>query len=531
MKKKSEIAFEAWKAATAAAKVKSEELTAKGADATQAEADALNALLDDAAAKKTAYKNLQRLEADQEELDTLEAAQGRKARNNTDAPAIITEGNLGAKGLRFSSIWKAAKAANGQDNPDVFQRVCPYEYDISERLKSAGYQPAFGGSIMMPLDASLLVEPVDAKGQKLADFDNLRREIKQALSIDFDRGEFMHHVKRAMGEEQFKAAFGRKADMSTFDDTFGGTLIPAAATGGIIDLFRAASVLMLAGAQELALPPQGAIEFPRFTSDMTFSYSDPDRTTSAGRTTPGTGSVRLTAKQLEGYIGIPNSLLRYSSPSAEMAIRAMMAAKAAQVSDQAGLEGVGSSLAPKGLTQYGFSAAETPTTGKITLHVAATVGANGDTFEPQDVQDMLALYYEGKDPSKPTAWIARPMLLSKITGRRADAVSANDKKGPFVFDLTRSIRDAAPDGLNGIKMLPTVQLTNNRTKGSGTTLHQIILGNFAQMIHGLSGVMEIRASEHALFFEDKTALQGILRDDYGIAHEESFVITDTLLQA
>jgi HK97 family phage major capsid protein len=533
MKKQIEIAFDAWKAATNAAKAKSDELTGKSADATQAEADALNALIDDAAAKKTAYKNLERLEAMQDDLETEDAPQGRKTKNNGGAPAIVGENSLGSRGLRVGNIFKAARRAGGQNSPDVFKREAPYEYDLSQRLKQAGYTPAFAGSFMFPLDPNLIVEPIDEEtGEKKADFSDLRREIKQALALDFDGGEFSRHLRSGFGEQGLKAAFGNyKADMSVADDAYGGSLISSPATGGIIDLFRAASVMAQAGATEIALPPQGSIEFPRFTSDVTFTYSDPDRTSGSSRNAPGTGSVRLTAKQLEGFVGIPNSLLRYSSPSAEMAIRAMLGAKAAQVSDQAGLEGVGSTLAPKGLINYDKSTAETPTAGKITLHVAGTTGTDGNTLTPDDIADIMALYWEGKDPAKPTAWILRPMLFSKIRNRRADAVSANDKKGPYLFDMTRSVRDGVPDTLGGVKALQTVQLTNNRVKGSGSNLHALLFGNFAQSIHGINGVMEIRVSEHALFFEDKTALQGIFRDDWGCAHEESFVLTDTLLQA
>jgi HK97 family phage major capsid protein len=533
MKKKSEIAFEAWKSATNAAKTKSEELTAKGAEATQAEADALNALIDDAAAKKAAYKNLQRLEAMQDDLDADEAGTGRKAKNNGGAPAIVGENSLGSRGLRLSNIFKAVQQSGGAIRHDVFKRVAPYEHDLSQRLKAAGYQPAHSGSFMFPLDADLIVEPVDEEtGQKTSDYSELRREIKQALALNIDGGEFSSHMRTGFGEQGLKATFGNyKADMNFGDDAWGGSMVPGAAMGGVIDLFRAASVMSQAGATEIALPPQGSIEYPRFTSDLTFNYANPDRTTDSTREGPGTGVVRLSGKQLEGFVGIPNSLLRYSSPSAEMAIRAMMAAKAAQVSDQFGLEGVGTTLAPKGLINYDKSTAEIATTGRITLHVAATVGTNGNTLEPEDIADIMALYWEGKDPAKPTAWILRPMLFGRIRNRRADAVSANDKKGPFLFDVTRSVRDGIPDQIGGVKALQTVQATNNRIKGTGTNLHYLLFGNFAQSIHGMSGVMEIRVSEHALFFQDKTALQGIFRDDWGCAHEESFVFTDTLLQA
>ena len=186
---------------------------------------------------------------------------------------------------------------------------------------------------------------------------------------------------------------------------------------------------MQAGATEIALPPTGNISYPRLTSDPSFSYTDPDAQTDMNTSNIGTGVVRLMAKQLRGAVTIPNDLLRYSSPSVELVVRNALARKGALAEDNAFLENPGSSIAPKGLLSYPQSTAETPTPGRLTLHVASTTGTNGDTFAPEDVALIQALYEESNDDDPATAWLMRPLFWSRIRNKRADAVTAGQTPG------------------------------------------------------------------------------------------------------
>ena len=415
-------------------------------------------------------------------------------------------------------------------NPAVIRKFAAAEMDMSDRLKVAGYQTEYLGSALFPLDPDLLVEPIDDHGEKLADFSALRKEISERLDIKADPGEFAWTLKQFPALANTLFGMQRK-DMQVSDDTLGGVLIPYTQANRIIDLLRARAVLMRAGAQEVALPPSGNIAYPRLTADPTFTYADPDGTTDGATSNAGTGVVRLLAKSLRGYVTIPNDLLRYSSPSVEMVVRNALAAKAALAEDNAFLEGSGSSLAPKGIITYTQSTAETPTTGRLTLHVASTAATNGDTFTPEDVALIQALFEEGNDPDDATGWIMRPTFFSRIRNKRADAVTAADGKGPFVFDITRSLADGPVDSLGNVPVFRSTQCSNNRTKGSGTTLRYVLYGNFRRLIIGRVGVIELALSEHVKFLQDKTIIRAVLRNDCGLEHEESFVFTDTLLDA
>ena len=149
--------------------------------------------------------------------------------------------------------------------------------------------------------------------------------------------------------------------------------------------------------------------------------------TAITESTPTTGNLDLQAKKLGVLVKLNNELLRFASPSAEGLVRYDMARAAALKADLAMLEGTGGTQI-KGLTTY----------SGIGSHTASTTGANGDTFQPADVAAMEAKLPDAVDA--PTAWVMRKVMFAALMNRRADAVSANDAKGGFLF------RNAADDG-------------------------------------------------------------------------------------
>lgn len=394
------------------------------------------------------------------------------------------------------------------------------EHDISERLSKSGYGATTIGGILFPIAPELM--PDDIK--------ELREEVSKRMALStIDPGELAYLCKRFPAVAKL---YNVQKDLAMGNDTLGGYLVPSTQSDRIIDLFRNKSIFMRAGATEIPLPPGGNTTWPKLATDPTFAWGSPDRTADITTSNMTFDVLRLRAKEAAGAIAIPNTLIRYSSPAVEMIARTALAEAGAVAEDLAFLEGAGSDVEPKGLTNYGFSTAETPTRGKVTLHVANTTGANGDTFDPEDVATMMALYEESNDPDQPTAWVMRPRMWSSLKNRRADAVSAADKKGPFMFPISRGDMGRAPEKrLDDVPVVTSLQAKNDRSKGSGTTLVYIILGNFRRWTIARSGAMELAASEHVRFLQDQTVIKAIFRVDAGPTSESSFCITDTLLQS
>lgn len=418
----------------------------------------------------------------------------------------------GEKGLWVSNVFRAVLLKDWN--------LAKEEKAVSDQLAALGF-PMSEGSLLFPLYPAAIPESHKA----------LREEIAEKMLLPApDAAELAWHLKRH--PEFAKKAFGlSQKDLELGDDTLGGFLVPATQSTRLIDLLRGRAVLVRAGAQEVPLPPTGNITYPTLTSDPSFTWTDPDSTTDASTATATFGTVRLQAKSLRGYVTIPNDLLRYSSPAAEAVVRMALASKAATAEDNQFLEGAGSSLAPRGLMNFPRSV-NAVTAGKVTDLEATTKAANGDTFEPEDCGRMYAVYEESKDFDPPTAWICRPTFFWTIANRRADAVSAADKKGPFLFPVTRGdMGQGVRKELLGVPVFTTTQLSKNQTKGTATTLHSILLGNFNRMLIGRSGAIELAASEHVKWLQDKTVLKAILRSDMNLEYAESFVLCRNLLES
>jgi HK97 family phage major capsid protein/HK97 family phage prohead protease len=420
------------------------------------------------------------------------------------APAVIH--SRGEQGYYFMN---ATKALAHRD----WSRA-PYEKSMHDRLTAIGYAAA-PNSISAPLDPDRLVLMPGHEQET----ERLVVELKQALVL---RGGLDEEEWRAAQRTLMKA-------MSSLDDTVGGSLVPLPSTGALVEMLRAAQVFEQAGAPIVPLAPQGTTQLPRATSDPVFIWLGDNA--SIPESDPGTGSLTLAAKRLGGLVHLPNDLLRYSLGIAEMMVRQGLSEGIARAEELAFLESEGGSNKPLGVIRYDRSADDTPTPNKVTLHNAGVVDTNGDTFQPEDAALMQALVEEAPDPQGATAFVMRPLMLATLANRRADAVSANDGKGPFLFNITRdALGGPTPRRLfNGLPVAVSTLVNRTSRKGSASNLTFIIAGNFRRCYIGRVGTVELALSEHVAFSQDAVKLRAVSRSDMGLARPESFVICPTLL--
>ena len=115
----------------------------------------------------------------------------------------------------------------------------------------------------------------------------------------------------------------------------------------------------------------------------------------------------------------------------------------------------------------------------------------------------------------------------------ADALTAADAAGQFLFQPMRAVADAPPLELYGTKVVRSGQVSNTRVKGTGTDLTYILLGYFPDWIVARLGVMEFLASGlgDPAIVNDQTYLRGIQHVDAGPRRPASFVLCDNLLIA
>ncbi len=403
------------------------------------------------------------------------------------------------------SVLKAAAFALGFVGPEFAKEEIHTHNQLRDLYQTYGFLPHHGQqSFLVPL-ASAHLPAFEPQGFKLRD--ELRQKMTaQAHQYDPDEADWLTR----------KLGLRRKALGTAAEE--GGEFIASAMLGELIDLQRSLEVFASAGAREIALPPNGRISFPKLTgASSAYWVGEGSAITESG---PGTGSLELQAKKLGVFVKLNNELLRFASPSAEGLVRYDMARAAALKADLAMLEGSGSTQI-KGIITY----------SGITSHTAATTGTDGDTFTPGDVASMEAKLPDAVEA--PTAWVMRKAMFAALVNRRADAVSAADGKGPFLFRDPRSLGADRPTELFGTKVVRSSQVAANREKGSATNLTYILLGHFPDWIVARLGVMEFLASGHGdtALQNDQTFLRGIQHIDAGPRNEASFVLCDELIVA
>src|SRR4051812_44260972 len=348
------------------------------------------------------------------------------------------------------SVLKAAAYALGFVGPDQAKEEIHAHQQLRDLYAGYGFSPHHGQqSFLVPL-ASAHLPAFEPQGRRLRD-ELHEKMTAHAARFDPDEADWIGRRLNPL----------RKA-LGTLTDTAGGTFVPLPMLGELIDLQRSLEVFATAGAREVALPPNGRIQFPKLTGASTAYWVGEGSPITESQ--PTTGNLDLQAKKLGVFVKLNNELLRFASPSAEGLVRFDMARGAALKADLAMLEGTGGTQI-KGLITY----------SGITTHAASTAGGSGDTFTPADVALMESKLPDAVDA--PSAWVMRKAMFAGLMNRRADAVSAADGKGAFLF--RGSAAGSSPPGeLYGTRVVRSSQVSAARVKGSGTNLTYVLLGYF-----------------------------------------------------
>ncbi len=222
------------------------------------------------------------------------------------------------------------------------------------------------------------------------------------------------------------------------------------------------------------------------------------------------------------------SEVHFSAIPIEAFVREDMTKVIALKMDKTLLEDPGSATTPKGLINY----------ANITNFTSSDPGTitDGYRFQPNDPYNMVAAVEEKNATFK--AFIMRPLLWSTLVTRRADAVTAGDAKGPFVFNIIRevstdmNVERLRVGNLMGYPVYKTTQLSITRSKGASTNLTYILGGDFTDYLVAMGGALEFQVSTQGdtPFTTDQTWFRGILYYDGAPRHEASFVFTDQLYQ-
>lgn len=418
------------------------------------------------------------------------------------------EDPLSSRGYSFMKLFQLMARQTSAEDSKV-------EVDFHNRFlklyqENGGYTKADPNSILAPLGSAFM--PTPTKSER--DFASEVRECVKAGVIGADPRE-VAAIRKSLGVSKA---------LSWQDETAMGALVAPPIMGELIDILRNKEVLMAAGARVMGMPPNGRMVWPRQTGAGTAYYIGESQAITESQ--PSTGDVTLQAKKVAALVKIPNELFRYSSVSAEAFIRDDMMRVLSLRMDKELLEGAGSAVAPKGLINY----------AGITSHTSGGTPADGNSgypLQPEDILQMIAKVEEKNAEFK--TWIMRPLMWAYIANKRADAVTAGDGKGPFMFNVWRQFEDATGSAmaLSGYPIVKSTQVSNARTRGSGSTFTYILGGDFSDYLMAIAPTIEFAMTTQGdtSFAQDQTWLRAILPHDGAVRREASFVLCDQLLMS
>ena len=310
---------------------------------------------------------------------------------------------------------------------------------------------------------------------------------------DYDHA--AHIAKHIYGDEGLERQI--KA-MSITSPSDGGYLVPEVYASEIIPLLRDKAIVLKLGATELPMD-NGNLNIPKMLSGVSAGYVGELKKAQASKAK--FGNLHLSSKKLMCKVLVSNDLIRSNAYGADQLILNDATTAMALAMDKAALMGSGNEFEPLGLLKskkiptVALSAApEEATTGKL---LAKLIQANADT-------SRLGWALNGY------AWQAFYNVVGGTSG----------------LYLYRDQMDAGK--LNGHEFA-----ISNQIEGDSST--SIILGNWAEYMIGRQGSMESEMfREGSVTDEDGNTVSAVDQDctilriidlhDFGVRHEESFVV-------
>lgn len=419
------------------------------------------------------------------------------------------ENSLTSRGYSYLKAWGLLAGQIDKSNAQV-------EVQVAERLRKHydgfGFKRSLPNSIFMPVCSSFIM------GDEV-----LANEVGELVKAGNPGAIDLQRIRSDLSQ------LGMTKALSWIDETVGGTLIAPPAYGELIEVLRNNAVFLAAGARVLPMPPQGRLTVPRQTSAMTAYHVGESQNLT--ESTPGTDDLVMQAKKLTVLAKIPNELFHFAAIPIEAFVREDMGQVIGLKMDKTLLEDIGSTTTPKGIVNYSQI-------NVYTSYYGTAADANsGYPLQPEDVSNAIAMVEEANATFK--TFIMRPQLWATLVNRRADAVSAGDGKGMFLFNilrdwgLTLDLDRLKIGHLNGYPVYKTTQLSKTRTRGSGTTQNTYMIGgNFNDYMIAMGGAMEFQVSTQGdtPFIADQTWMKGVMYYDAAPRHEASFVLIDNLLQ-
>jgi HK97 family phage major capsid protein len=328
----------------------------------------------------------------------------------------------------------------------------------------------------------------DEKGRSIPVLKNnqsFASAIQTGPALGFGFGEFVKSMVLPSGNPAIMAGLAESGGIAGGDVT-----VPTYLLGGLIDLMRAKTVCIQAGAQTVPLETE-LTNLVRVSADPTPTWrAEAGTVTSA---VPTFERVQFAPKSLAVIVKVSQEILE-DAVNLDQIIMDVFAKSFAVELDRVGLFGTGVAPQPHGISG-------TTNVGSVSMGTNGAALTNYDPF----VNAVSALLTA--NAQMPTAAIMSPRTLTK-------AALLKDT-------LTQPMR--RPDLIQNLPFLATTSVPNNQTQGTSNVASESIVGDFTQLMFGIRTSLRIRILQERFLGDTlEYGFLAFLRADVQLRHPQSF---------
>lgn len=322
---------------------------------------------------------------------------------------------------------------------------------------------------------------------------------------------FEFECSAATSQKLGKAARGimipfevQKRDLVVGTPSAGGNLVGTdLMAGDFITILRDAMVLNQLGVRFLS-GLVGNIAIPKQTgSGSAYWVAEGQAPTESGA---AIGQVAMSPKTVGAFTDISRKLLLQSSIDVESFVSADLAMVLGLAIQRAAIAGGGTANEPSG----------------ILAKIAASVigGANGGAPGWDDVVDLETAVSVANADVGTLAYLTNAKVRGKLKKTFVDGPGTGER-----------VWQKGSEPLNGYRAAVTNAVPSNIAKGTGTNLSALIFGNFADLVIGMWGGLDLMVNPY-VFSETGTVRVTALQDvDVGVRNDESFATMEDALTA
>lgn len=351
---------------------------------------------------------------------------------------------------------------------------------------------------------------------------NLVRALNAALTGDWSKAGFEREVSQTLAKRSGRETTGffMPSDVTMQRDTTPGYFVGQPTQGGnlvatdlrsgsFIDLLRAKAMVTRMGATVIS-GLVGNVEIPRQTGASTTYWLAENTAPTENNAT--FDKVSLKPKTIGALSSVSRNLLLQSSMNVEAFVRNELAVSLALGIDLAALCGTGTNNQPTGIANMsGICTVEGGTNGgSLTFDKLIDMETQVATANA----DVTNMYY--------LCNAATIGFLKKI----------KNTSGDYIWKpITEAVRNGFPGEVNGYAVGRSNQVRSGLEKGTSNNCHEIYFGNWADLLIGEWGFLEIDVNRYGDAWKsggvEIRALQTI---DIAVRHPKSFCLfSDALL--